>query len=356
MIARRFSARFLALNTLAVGALCATPALAHINLTEPAPRSTGDEQKVNPCGGVERTEPTEFEAGSTITVKWNDGISHPGWYVISFDPTGDDFDGDGDGTGDFPGQSTDTAGMYSNGDGSLVLADEIDLVEYDGNRTPGDHSVEVTLPSEPCEECTLQLIQVMDDAGHAPSAQRPSGHIYFRCADIKLVGGAAPPDDGEGTGGMGNASDAGPMASMAPEGMGAAPPIASAPGEMPEPAESTPEPPPTMTMQPDPVQPDPTTTTDPIVPPMMPTATTTPTTPPAATPSMIATSAPTPAATTAAPTTSTPATTDAADDGGDEGGCSVQPAPTSRRGLTAFALLVLGFALAARQAGARKRA
>lgn len=211
------------------------PCNAHINLESPPPRG-GDGQKEDPCGGAAPGERTEVTGGMPLKVTWSDGVPHPGWYVISLDPTGDDFDGDGDGTGDFPPQSVDTAGMYKNGDGSLVLMDNIDPVDYGGNRTPGEHMAEIMIPNEPCDDCTLQLIEVMDDMAHAPSAQNAHGHVYFRCADIKIVAGSGGP--GEGTGGMsgegepeGGAGGTAPMMSASASGGagGSVPSMSSSP-------------------------------------------------------------------------------------------------------------------------------
>jgi hypothetical protein len=70
-----------------------------------------------------------------------------------------------------------------------VLADGI-LVATSAASRPGhpNYSYKVTLPNKPCEKCTLQLIQFMEN--HPPSC------IYYHCADIKITAGAAGGDAG----------------------------------------------------------------------------------------------------------------------------------------------------------------
>ena len=74
---------------------------------------------------------------------------------------------------------------------------------WSGNTGDGNKwAQEITVPSEPCDNCTLQVIQAMsgntvDDVG-TPS---PTS-TYFQCADITIVAdeGALlpPPDDTDG--------------------------------------------------------------------------------------------------------------------------------------------------------------
>ncbi|MFA9472798.1 MAG: hypothetical protein ACERNK_19695, partial [Deltaproteobacteria bacterium] len=54
----------------------------------------------------------------------------------------------------------------------------------------------VTLPNVTCDNCTLQVIQVMYDK---PPYTTPGNDIYYQCADLVLREGAAPPDADAGT-------------------------------------------------------------------------------------------------------------------------------------------------------------
>jgi hypothetical protein len=51
----------------------------------------------------------------------------------------------------------------------------------------------VTLPNLTCDNCTLQVIQVMYDK---EPYETPGNDIYYQCADLVLREGAAPPDAG----------------------------------------------------------------------------------------------------------------------------------------------------------------
>ena len=160
-------------------------ASAHIALTYPPPRTP--DQKVGPCGAagsVRGTSPTVLEPGAMIEVRWTEPINHPSHYRISFDVDGTDFT--------VPADFMDFTKTEN------VLADNIP----DGT---GPFSKMVQLPNMPCENCTLQLIQMMYDK--APYGD--GNDIYFQCADISLrVGGAGTPAPDPG-GTPGGSPDAG---------------------------------------------------------------------------------------------------------------------------------------------------
>lgn len=157
------------------------PASAHLDLTWPTSRYGPEELKPGPCGlaGGERSgNVTYFEAGETIDVRWDEYVDHPSHYRIAFDADGDD---------DFVDPPT-MMDFYTN---DAVLLDNI------ADKGPGDryYSATVTLPEITCDNCTLQVIQVMYDK--APPYTTPGDDIYYQCADLVLgVGGAA----GGGTG------------------------------------------------------------------------------------------------------------------------------------------------------------
>jgi len=164
----------------------ARPAAAHIHLLEPIPRypdQVANENKSCPCGvgrsnricqfEEDYSDPdrsldrvTAFEAGSTITVRWDEYFAHAGRYRVAFDEDGADlFD-----FNDYP------------------LIDVPDPRGREGNA--GDGSIwelDVTLPNVLCENCTLQLIQVMDGETEAPVDNPIGRSTYYQCADIRIV-------------------------------------------------------------------------------------------------------------------------------------------------------------------------
>lgn len=152
-----------------------TQASAHLGLDAPLSRYGPDTLKTGPCGiegGARTANVTYFEPGETIEVRWNEYIDHPGHFRIAFDADGDD---------DFvdPGTMTE---LYSN---DAVLVDGIP----DQGRDDKDYAVEVTLPDITCDNCTLQVIQVMYDK---PPYTTPGNDIYYQCADLVLKEGGAP--------------------------------------------------------------------------------------------------------------------------------------------------------------------
>ncbi len=174
-------------------------AAAHIQLTAPRPRVTG--LKAGPCGEANsrRSENIcEFQPGATIVVTWNETVEHPGHFRISFDDDGDD---------DF----ADPAGFDDTSGGPAVLVDDIaDRVVQGGDR---GYSREVPLPDMECDNCTLQVIQVMSD-------KPPYGDgndIYYQCADLVLssaapadpADGCAPDSGGDGSGDAGGGDGGG---------------------------------------------------------------------------------------------------------------------------------------------------
>ena len=159
---------------------------AHLGLDAPASRYGPDTLKTGPCGvagGVRTNNVSYFEPGETIEVLWNEYIDHPGHYRIAFDPDGDD---------DFVDPAT-MMELYSN---KAVLLDGIP----DQGRDNPEYSAQITLPNITCDNCTLQVIQVMYDK---PPYTTPGNDIYYQCADLVLkVGGA--PDGGVDAGGSGS--------------------------------------------------------------------------------------------------------------------------------------------------------
>lgn len=153
--------------------LIAGPAAAHLHVT--SPQSRGESLKQGPCGaGPDEARGSvvhTFRPGQTITVEWDEFVDHPGHFRISFDADGQD---------DF----VDPAGFDDVDGGPAVLLDGI------ADRDGGAYSQAVTLPTVECDNCTLQVIQVMSD-------KPPYGDgndLYYQCVDLVLAG---PPVDAE---------------------------------------------------------------------------------------------------------------------------------------------------------------
>jgi hypothetical protein len=180
--------------------LCAAHAHAHFKLLKPASWLNEDQlggpQKGSPCGpGNSRPfigddmQPlptsnavTTFHAGEKIMVELEETVYHPGYYRISVAPTS----AAKATTNEFPDPAlTDPKQCFF--DKSAVKTSPHDRVIGDGlfmtsENMPVGRSLmqEVTLPDEPCEECTLQIVQVME--GHGASSC-----FYYHCANIKIV-------------------------------------------------------------------------------------------------------------------------------------------------------------------------
>jgi len=164
-------------------------AFAHAYVMTPPPRDIGQPDlnarahKTGPCGGVPRTgKPTQYTVGQTVTVKWEETISHQGCFQIGFSQAND--------TGfTVLKQINDPAG------GAGVVYTET-----------------VTLPAGvSCPACTLVVKQLMINATctggtgviTAPPFQADNGtSTYYSCADI-CVGptctDATPPITDAGT-------------------------------------------------------------------------------------------------------------------------------------------------------------
>lgn len=155
-------------------ALSAGPVSAHLNLTFPPPRTTS--LKSGPCGAQGSTRGTAvstFLPGQTITVTWDEFVDHPGHFRIAFDDEGDDIFVDPQGFDDVSG-------------GPGVLLDGI--ADRSGG---GVYSQEITLPDIECDNCTLQVIQVMSDK--APYGD--GNDMYYQCADLVLSADAEPDEN-----------------------------------------------------------------------------------------------------------------------------------------------------------------
>jgi MYXO-CTERM domain-containing protein len=179
----------------------ASLASAHVRLVAPTPRyptpsgrDTGVDIKDGPCGRMNGTRTTDmnritvFQPGQTIMVQFNETINHTGWFRIAFDNDGQDA---------FAMPPLSRTAVQMGPTFTLpVLLDNI----ADG--PAGMRTVQVTLPNVECENCTLQLIQVMD----VPATDQTwlADDIYYTCADIVLrrTGGGGMGGMGGGGAGM----------------------------------------------------------------------------------------------------------------------------------------------------------
>ena len=173
----------LALPVLALAglALHAAAASAHIALVDPPPRHPM--LKLGPCGAgpgdLRGDIITTFQGGQTIVVKWTETVDHPGHYRISFDADGQDDFGD-------------PASFDELNSNPAVLVDGI----ADKQGANQMYEQQITLPEISCDNCTLQVIQMMTD-------KPPYGDgndIYYQCADI-VIEGLAGTTGGDTTGG-----------------------------------------------------------------------------------------------------------------------------------------------------------
>jgi hypothetical protein len=165
---------------LAVALLVGRPAAAHVRLESPASRY-GDEMKLRPCGisgGLRTTRITTVRPGQVVAVVFDEFIDHPGYFRIAFDSAGDSALGP----------------PVWNGSAFVNPPDVAVLVDRISNPPGPTHGeVQVTLPDIECDNCTLQLIQVMTDKPPFDGLD----DFYYQCADLRLsstapLGGPPP--------------------------------------------------------------------------------------------------------------------------------------------------------------------
>ena len=142
-------------------AIVLAPALAqaHAVMLDPPPRDP-NQIKIFPCGGAGPTPAgsslrTTLQAGSTITVEFAETVQHPGYFRIAFSPDG------------------------------LTGFDQHVLVPMIADTNGSHYTAQVQLPSTPCDNCSLQLIQCMD--GAMPPVASCSN--YYSCSDLVLTAG-----------------------------------------------------------------------------------------------------------------------------------------------------------------------
>lgn len=204
--------------------LGAAAASAHISIDQAGTHRArhGDEQKQGPCGRLNGTRSNNvytYEPGQTITVKFVEVIPHPSYFRFAFDTDGeDDFKMPAsikpiDPTRPCPYNAADLCTASDLYNSPAVLPDMDYLKPHLANQLPPNNIYEfqVKLPDVECNNCTLQLIQVMEDVIHgaynpAPGHPADSPYIednYRMCIDIVLKRGAT------GSGGSGGGDGSG---------------------------------------------------------------------------------------------------------------------------------------------------
>lgn len=163
----------------------------------------GDPQKPTPCGGTgtPTNVVTTFHAGQSVTVTWIEAIAHSGHFRIAFapvspaaatatalpDPVVTAYTDNTD-TAATTVAVTPTGGSISST--GIVLADNLFPHCTGGDPCPAGvphttapktYSATVTLPTTPCANCTLQIVQFMSYHGPDPS------FFYHHCAAINIA-------------------------------------------------------------------------------------------------------------------------------------------------------------------------
>jgi len=186
----------------AAALLAMAPAImhAHFKLVEPASwlieDDRGDPQKAGPCGGsnADWGKPsfavTQAAGGSTLHVKVQETIYHPGFYRVALAVNS---------PAELPPDPKATTVASERGPQSVsgeimnpvqmpVLADGL-FVHHERAATPFE--TDVTLPNINCKKCTLQVIQFMEQHG----ANNPGMYTYHHCAVVQITADAKKPID-----------------------------------------------------------------------------------------------------------------------------------------------------------------
>jgi hypothetical protein len=204
----------------ALAAFMAAPAaFAHISLEQGGTHLSryGDSYlKELPCGkagGTRGTHIYTYAPGSTITVSFVETIPHPSYFRFAFQANGDsEFKEPAsikpiDPSRPCPIDSGDHCGTsdFYNTPNVLPMMDNLDPHLAGSSKT---WTYQVTLPNVECDNCTLQIIQVMEDnqfhGDYDPTPGVGVEDIYHQCIDLVLKAGAPDGNDGgAGEGGSG---------------------------------------------------------------------------------------------------------------------------------------------------------
>ena len=198
-----------------VSVAAAATALAHISL-EQAQSSTHKSRsgdaflKDGPCGkaGSKRgSNVYTYAPGETITVNLVEFVAHPSYFRFAFDSDGDDDFQDPvsilpiDPNRGCPWNGIDTNDHCDKSDfynTPAVLPEMDNLNPHISSSSGGQYTWQVKLPDVECDNCTLQVIQVMQDPfGHGPYDNVLD--VYHQCIDLVLKRDSVPPPPTTGT-------------------------------------------------------------------------------------------------------------------------------------------------------------
>lgn len=181
------------------------PASAHISLEQGGTHLSryGAYLKAAPCGvsgGTRGTHIYTYAPGQKITVKFKETVPHPSYFRFAFDNDGDnDFKEPAsikpiDPARPCPYNLADKCGKSDFYNSPTVLPGMDNLEPHLAAQTKGTYTFQVTLPNVECNNCTLQLIQVMQDTSHGAYNPFPGdpndtpyvADIYHQCIDLIL--------------------------------------------------------------------------------------------------------------------------------------------------------------------------
>lgn len=187
-------------------------ALAHISLEQGGTHLSryGDtELKDGPCGRLNGTRGTHiyhYNPGQTIQVKMVEFIPHPSYFRWAFDNDGDDGFIEPasidpiDPARPCPFNAADKCGPSDYYNSPTVLPGMDDLYPHIPTAfVAANYTFDITLPNVTCDNCTLQIIQVMEDTVHGaynPTEGDPNDlpayvpDIYHQCIDLVLQPGS----------------------------------------------------------------------------------------------------------------------------------------------------------------------
>jgi hypothetical protein len=218
-MSHRTNVRTLAHALVLAGFGYGVPAAAHISLEQGGTHVSryGDDMlKDAPCGlaGGERgTDVYTYKAGETIEVRLKEYIPHPGYFRFAFDDDGDDDFEDPvsvdpvDPNRACPFNAADQCGESDFYNNDTVLPGMDNLNPHVTAMLGEEYTWSVTLPDVACDNCTLQVIQVMEDVIHGayntvqgdPNDTPYIADVYHQCIDLVLEkddGTSMPGGDG----------------------------------------------------------------------------------------------------------------------------------------------------------------
>lgn len=138
----------------------------HALMINPVPRNNNAGNKVAPCGPTAKAAvPTvTVAAGATLAIAWRETINHPGKYIFSWLQEND----------------TPMAGVAP-----VLVPDNQD----NPNNLPHNYTAVLTVPNVVCNNCTLQMVQSMEENPNVPT-------FYYSCVDIRITAAGATPTPG----------------------------------------------------------------------------------------------------------------------------------------------------------------